>query len=44
MPAERAIPTAMNAVAGGNLPHPNQQPYLAVNFCIALRGIFPMRP
>lgn len=21
--------------------HPNQQPYLAVNFCIALQGIFP---
>jgi microcystin-dependent protein len=26
---------------GGNQPHQNQQPYLAVNFCIALQGIFP---
>lgn len=29
---------------GGNQPHPNQQPYLATNFCIALSGIFPQRP
>lgn len=27
--------------AGGGLPHSNQQPYLAMNFCIALQGIFP---
>jgi len=26
---------------GGNQPHPNQQPYLTLNFCIALQGIFP---
>lgn len=26
---------------GGNQPHENQQPYLAVNFCIALEGVFP---
>ena len=30
--------------AGGGQPHPNQQPYLAMNFCIALNGIFPQRP
>lgn len=30
--------------AGGGLPHNNMQPYLAVNFCIALQGIFPQRP
>ncbi|GGK37523.1 MULTISPECIES: phage tail protein [Flavobacteriaceae] len=29
--------------AGGNLSHPNMQPYLAVNFIIALVGIFPSR-
>jgi microcystin-dependent protein len=29
--------------AGGNLPHPNLQPYLVVNFIIALAGIFPSR-
>jgi microcystin-dependent protein len=26
---------------GGSQPHQNQQPYLAVTFCIALQGIFP---
>jgi microcystin-dependent protein len=29
--------------AGGSQPHDNIQPYLAVNFCIALIGIFPSR-
>jgi microcystin-dependent protein len=27
--------------AGGSQPHNNQQPYLAMNFCIALNGVFP---
>lgn len=27
--------------AGGGQPHANDQPYLALNFCIALQGIFP---
>ena len=31
------------APAGGNQPHPNLQPYTAINFCIALQGIFPSR-
>lgn len=29
------------SVAGGNQPHENRQPYLVINFCIALQGIFP---
>lgn len=29
--------------AGSNVPHNNLQPYLAINFCIALNGIFPSR-
>ncbi len=29
--------------AGGGQPHSNQQPYLVLNFCIALQGIFPSR-
>lgn len=29
--------------AGGGQPHENRQPYLTVNFCIALAGIFPSR-
>ena len=28
----------------GGQAHSNQQPYLAVNFCIALQGTFPQRP
>lgn len=31
------------ASAGNNIPHNNLQPYLAVNFVIALQGIFPSR-
>lgn len=27
--------------AGGSQPHENRQPYLAVNFCIALNGVYP---
>ena len=29
--------------AGQTLPHSNMMPYLTVNFCIALQGIFPPR-
>jgi microcystin-dependent protein len=28
---------------GGSQPHENMQPYLVLNFCIALEGIFPSR-
>lgn len=31
-------------LAGGGLPHNNMQPYLTLNFCIALQGVFPARP
>lgn len=31
-------------LAGGSLPHNNMQPYLVLNFCIALQGVFPSRP
>lgn len=31
------------ARVGGGQAHENMQPYLAVNFCIALRGLFPSR-
>jgi microcystin-dependent protein len=30
--------------AGGGLPHNNMMPYLTLNFCIALQGVFPARP
>jgi microcystin-dependent protein len=29
---------------GNGAPHNNMQPYLPLNFCIALQGIFPARP
>jgi len=29
---------------GGSQPHENRQPYLAVNFCIALAGMYPSFP
>jgi microcystin-dependent protein len=32
------------SVAGGSLPHNNMQPYLTLNFCIAMQGVFPPRP
>ncbi len=33
-------PTSITSV-GGNQPHNNMMPYLVLNFCIALQGIFP---
>ena len=32
------------SVTGGGQPHNNMQPYLTLNFCIALQGVFPQRP
>ena len=34
--------TAISA-AGGSQPHDNMQPYLALNLCIAVEGVFPSR-
>jgi microcystin-dependent protein len=31
------------APAGGDVPHNNLMPYLTLNFCIALQGVFPPR-
>ncbi|MES2988246.1 MAG: tail fiber protein [Pseudomonadota bacterium] len=30
-------------VGGGGLPHNNMMPYLTLNFCIAMQGVFPPR-
>lgn len=35
-------PAAIGAT-GGSQPHDNMQPYLTLNFCIALQGVFPAR-
>ena len=34
----------MLGLTGGGAPHNNMQPFLVLNFCIALQGIFPQRP
>lgn len=31
-------------ITGGSQPHNNMSPYLTLNFCIALQGVFPQRP
>ena len=38
-----AMAPAMVSNYGGSQPHENRQPYLALNFCIAVQGIFPSR-
>lgn len=43
-PANAGFAPTMVVPAGGGQPHENRQPYLTVNFCIALAGIFPQRP
>ncbi len=44
-PAGNNVPMSPSALSpsGGSLPHNNMQPYLVLNFCIALSGIFPPR-
>jgi microcystin-dependent protein len=32
------------SIVGNSLPHNNMMPYLTVNFCIALQGVYPQRP
>lgn len=41
-PNATANPQAIS-MAGGNQPHENMQPYLTLNYCIALTGVFPSR-
>jgi microcystin-dependent protein len=36
-------PGTVSTYAGGSQPHTNIQPYLAINWCIALVGIYPAR-
>ncbi len=44
-PANNLSPFAQSTVgnAGSSQPHENRQPYLVMNWCIALQGIFPSR-
>jgi microcystin-dependent protein len=43
-PATGKINVNSLSATGGGLPHNNMQPYLTLNFCIALQGVFPARP
>ena len=38
-----ALTNPVVATAGGSQPHPNQQPFLTLNYAIALTGIYPTR-
>ena len=44
--AQNLVNMAFQALppAGGGLPHNNMQPYLTLNFCLAMQGVFPPRP
>ncbi|HQT75785.1 MAG: hypothetical protein B7Z80_14160 [Rhodospirillales bacterium 20-64-7] len=42
-PNQALAPAAIGTNNGGQ-PHNNMMPYLTLNFCIALQGIFPSRP
>jgi microcystin-dependent protein len=41
--ADVAMSSQAIGPAGGSQPHNNLPPYLALNFCIALQGVFPPR-
>ena len=38
-----SMSAASIAPTGGSQPHNNMQPYLTLNFCIALQGVYPPR-
>jgi microcystin-dependent protein len=42
--SNNALNISAASVAGGSQPHTNLMPYLTLNFCIALQGVFPPRP
>jgi microcystin-dependent protein len=42
-PANGNMAATAVTLAGGSQPHNNRQPYLCINFIIALQGIFPSR-
>lgn len=42
-PPNSSMNPAIVGFAGGSQPHTNMQPFLVINFCIAVTGIFPSR-
>ena len=43
-PADTTLNPQAIGLTGASQPHNNMAPYLTLNFCIALQGIFPPRP
>ncbi len=43
-PSPQSASAHLVAPVGGDYPHNNMQPYLALHFAIALQGVFPSRP
>lgn len=43
-PANVLLNAACVSVAGGGQAHDNMQPFVTINYCIAIEGIFPQRP
>jgi microcystin-dependent protein len=43
LPGSQPLNAGAVGVAGGGKPHNNMQPYLVMNYCIALQGVFPSR-
>jgi microcystin-dependent protein len=41
--ANTTMAVTPSGLTGGSQPHQNTQPYLVLNFCIAIFGIFPSR-
>lgn len=41
---DATMATAAIGTAGNGAPHNNMQPYLALNFCVAISGVYPPRP
>jgi microcystin-dependent protein len=43
-PADTALHSSAIGSAGAGTAHENRQPYIALNYCIALTGLYPQRP
>jgi len=43
-PMAADLVTGQSAAAGNGQAHENRMPFLALNYCIALQGVFPQRP
>jgi microcystin-dependent protein len=42
-PGDKLLAFQALSPSGGSLPHNNMMPYLTLNYCIALQGVFPPR-